>query len=240
MARGDHLYVSRGYGTYMHHGIDCGDGTVIHYKEGEAITRSSLAFFSRGEAIGIQAYGLETPSDRPDVVIKRAESRLGERDYHLIFNNCEHFAAWCKTGRHRSGQVDRAVGATLVGGVLLGGVVTPAIAAAAGLYGLSRLMDQANRAADPRQAGDYLAEALARLAVTREERQAELDRVLRAAYEWDCTARLAIDRGRDDLARAALERKYPLKKQAWALRDQLLEVEQLRREIQSRVPGLPS
>jgi hypothetical protein len=241
MARGDHLYVLRGYGAYTHHGIDCGDGTVIHYLEGESIARTSMAFFSRGEQVGVQVYGAADPSDRPDVVIKRAESRIGERDYHLVFNNCEHFVVWCKTGRHWSGQVDRAVGATLVGGVLLsGGFAAPAIAAAAGVYGLGRLMEQANRAPDSRQAGDYLAEALARLAVTRDERQGELDRVLRSAYEWDCTARLAIDRGRDDLARAALERKYPLKKQALALRDQLVEIEQLRREIQSKVPSLPS
>jgi Lecithin retinol acyltransferase len=248
MARGDHLYVLRGYGAYTHHGIDCGDGTVIHYKEGEAIARTSLAFFSRGEQVGVQVYGAADPSDsrserlcqRPDDVIKRAESRIGERDYNLVFNNCEHFVVWCKTGRHQSTQVDRAVGATLVGGVLLsGGFAAPAIAAAAGVYGLGRLMEQANRSADPRQAGDYLAEALGRLAVTRDERQGELDRVLRSAYEWDCTARLAIDRGRDDLARAALERKYPLKKQALALRDQLVEIEQLRREIQSKTPVLP-
>jgi hypothetical protein len=248
MARGDHLYVLRGYGAYTHHGIDCGDGTVIHYKEGEAIARTSMAFFSRGEQVGVQVYGAADPSDsrserlcqRPDDVIKRAESRIGERDYNLVFNNCEHFVLWCKTGRHQSAQVDRAVGATLVGGVLLsGGLAVPAIAAAAGVYGLGRLMDQANRAPDPRQAGDYLAQALGQLAVTRDERQGELDRVLRSAYEWDCTARLAIDRGRDDLARAALERKYPLKKRALELRDQLVEIEQLRRDIQARVPVLP-
>lgn len=240
MARGDHLYVLRGYGAYTHHGIDCGDGTVIHYKEGEAIARTSMAFFSRGEQIEVQVYGAADPSDRPDVVIKRAESRIGERDYHLVFNNCEHFVLWCKTGRHQSGQVDRAVGATLVGGVLLsGGLAVPAIAAAAGIYGLGRLMEQANRTSDPRQARDYLAQALGQLAMTRDEHQAELDRVLRSAYEWDCTARLAIDRGRDDLARAALERKYPLKKRALALRDQLVEIEQLRRDIQARVPVLP-
>jgi hypothetical protein len=244
MARGDHLYVSRGYGTYTHHGIDCGDGTVIHYKEGEAITRSSLPFFSRGEQISVRDYGLDCPSSNADTVIKRAESRIGERDYDLIFNNCEHFAVWCKTGQHHSDQVDRALGATVVGGVvggvLLGGVAAPAIAVAgAGMYGLQRLMDQANRSADPAQAQTYLAQALAQIEVTRAERQGELDRVLRSAYEWDCTARLAVDRGRDDLARAALERKYPLKKKALALRDQLVEIEQVRRDIQARVPVLP-
>jgi hypothetical protein len=33
---------------------------------------------------------------------------LGERDYDLLHNNCEHFAVWCKTGRPESSQV-RAV-----------------------------------------------------------------------------------------------------------------------------------
>jgi hypothetical protein len=36
-------------------------------------------------------------------------SRIGEQDYNLLFNNCEHFATWCKTGRHRSGQIDSAL-----------------------------------------------------------------------------------------------------------------------------------
>jgi hypothetical protein len=35
----------------------------------------------------------------------RARSRLGEDKYNLIFNNCEHFAVWCKTGISESSQV---------------------------------------------------------------------------------------------------------------------------------------
>ena len=31
MAKGDHLLVSRARGLYSHHGIDCGDDTIIHY-----------------------------------------------------------------------------------------------------------------------------------------------------------------------------------------------------------------
>jgi hypothetical protein len=38
-------------------------------------------------------------------VIARAQSRLGEVRYNLALNNCEHFATWCKTGHHVSGQV---------------------------------------------------------------------------------------------------------------------------------------
>ena len=38
--------------------------------------------------------------------IKRARSKLGEGGYNLAFNNCEHFAVWCKTGVKDSSQVD--------------------------------------------------------------------------------------------------------------------------------------
>lgn len=42
----------------------------------------------------------------PDETIRRAKSRLGETKYNLMMNNCEHYAIWCKTGLHESGQVD--------------------------------------------------------------------------------------------------------------------------------------
>ena len=42
----------------------------------------------------------------PDQTIRRAKSQLGERKYNLVFNNCEHYAIWCKTGLHKSHQVE--------------------------------------------------------------------------------------------------------------------------------------
>ena len=36
-------------------------------------------------------------------------SRIGEQNYNLLFNNCEHFATWCKTGRHHSAQVNSVI-----------------------------------------------------------------------------------------------------------------------------------
>ena len=33
----------------------------------------------------------------PEETVERAYSRLGEREYDLVSNNCEHFAIWCKT-----------------------------------------------------------------------------------------------------------------------------------------------
>ena len=48
----------------------------------------------------------------PEETVKRAESQLGkgeerEDKYNIIFNNCEHFALWCKTGVKESSQVQR-------------------------------------------------------------------------------------------------------------------------------------
>jgi len=47
----------------------------------------------------------------PKETIERAKSRLGEREYSLPFNNCEHFAIWCKTGLSKSEQVDSILSA---------------------------------------------------------------------------------------------------------------------------------
>ena len=38
--------------------------------------------------------------------VERAKSRIGETQYNLAFNNCEHFALWCKTGLKESSQVE--------------------------------------------------------------------------------------------------------------------------------------
>ncbi len=88
---------------FNHHGIDLGDGTVAHYLEGRAILRSPLNEFSQGQPLRVISYAEASPVG---VTLRRAMSRLGEQDYNLLFNNCEHFATWCKTGRHRSSQVD--------------------------------------------------------------------------------------------------------------------------------------
>jgi hypothetical protein len=50
-------------------------------------------------------------------------SRLGQGNYNLIFNSCQHFARWCAIGDHESEQV-RSVAATA------GTVITPLAATA--------------------------------------------------------------------------------------------------------------
>ena len=51
-------------------------------------------------------YKLYSPSE----TISRAKSRLGESNYNLLTNNCEHFAIWCKTGIEESHQVKALLG----------------------------------------------------------------------------------------------------------------------------------
>ena len=103
MAAADHLEVPRQHGLFKHHGIDLGDGTIAHYLEGREILRSPLAEFSQGQPLRVISHAEASPVG---VTLRRAMGRLGEQDYNLLFNNCEHFATWCKTGRHRSEQVD--------------------------------------------------------------------------------------------------------------------------------------
>ena len=106
MATADHLQVPRRHGLFNHHGIDLGDGTVAHYLEGREILRSPISEFSQGEVVSVMDHNDASPAG---VTVRRAMSRLGEQNYNLLFNNCEHFATWCKTGRHRSVQVDSVV-----------------------------------------------------------------------------------------------------------------------------------
>ena len=35
MSAADHVQVPRHHGLFMHHGIDLGDGTIVHYLEGK-------------------------------------------------------------------------------------------------------------------------------------------------------------------------------------------------------------
>ena len=113
-----HLQVPRQHGLFLHHGIDLGDGSVAHYLEGREILRSPLEQFSRGEPVCEVPYPAASCSP-VGVTLRRAMGRLGEQNYNLLFNNCEHFAHWCKTGRHRSAQVESWLPAAVFSGARL-------------------------------------------------------------------------------------------------------------------------
>ena len=118
--KGDHLRVD--HGPYYHEGVYSGGGCVVHYsepqigagKENAVIRETSLKEFAGGGRVSIDP---STPTTfSPDQIVQRARSRIGESDYHLLQNNCEHFVAWVRTGEATSDQVNRAV---LVGGAAL-------------------------------------------------------------------------------------------------------------------------
>ena len=104
---GDHIKAD--YGMYYHHGIYVGDGQVIAYSKenNKSVALTSLDEFAQGHAI-IKVEHDDAKFSR-DEVVDRAYSRLGEDDYNLVFNNCEHFANWCVTGNAKSDQVRETV-----------------------------------------------------------------------------------------------------------------------------------
>jgi lecithin:retinol acyltransferase len=105
-----HLVTPRA--LYTHHGIYIGNGRVIHYAGlARGLWRApvedvSLDCFARGRAIRIRRD--RRVFDRGEVV-ERARSRLGERSYRILTNNCEHFCAWALRGESRSWQVERFI-----------------------------------------------------------------------------------------------------------------------------------
>ena len=126
MSAADHLQAPRQHGLFLHHGIDLGDGSVAHYLEGREILRSLREDFSRGQPITAVDYP-EGSCSPTGVTLRRAMGRLGEQNYNLLFNNCEHFAHWCKTGRHRSSQVEDWLHTGSVGALALGQFVPAAL-----------------------------------------------------------------------------------------------------------------
>lgn len=76
---------------------------MIHYsgfhefgKKG-CISITSLSEFCDGEEAReySNANMLHRSKFTPNEIVCRAESRLGEDSYNLLFNNCEHFCNWC-------------------------------------------------------------------------------------------------------------------------------------------------
>ena len=142
MAAADHLRVPRQHGLFLHHGIDLGDGSVAHYLEGREILRSPLEEFSRGQDVSVVNHDQASPAG---VTLRRAMSRIGEQNYNLLFNNCEHFANWCKTGRHRSSQVEDWLHTGSLGALALGQLMPAALLTGLGLLLRKGLIDEASK-----------------------------------------------------------------------------------------------
>lgn len=196
MARGDQIYVIRPYvgleSVYEHHGIDCGDGTVIHYSKLETtptIRQTSWSQFTQMRPVQVKRY---ISSFIAEDVVRRAESRLGETQYSLLANNCEHFATWCKTGVSESRQLTRF------------GVSPTRMLP----EDLSKILGQAA----PEQRNNTaktLRRAFDNIAIAQNTIETQIDYHQRECDSWQQIARQSLRRGREDLARGALIRKRP-------------------------------
>jgi Lecithin retinol acyltransferase len=106
---GAHLATSRR--GYTHHGMYVGRGRVVHYSglsgfwQCGPVEEVSLARFTARHPVRIVDH--DRPMYSAVEIVGRARSRIGENDYRLLTNNCEHFCNGCLHGVSRSAQVER-------------------------------------------------------------------------------------------------------------------------------------
>jgi hypothetical protein len=83
MARGDHILVHRWGGLYSHHGIDCGDDSVIHLTAAglaaPSVRRDSLETFAEGGKVEVRNYDdFFKAASGADGAIQSASLNLGK------------------------------------------------------------------------------------------------------------------------------------------------------------------
>lgn len=104
---GDHLITPRT--CYFHHGIYVGNERVVHYSGLSkglnlgTVEDVTLNEFRQNRNFQVKPHPNCTFS--PQVIVQRAKSRLSEKEYNLVFNNCEHFVNWCIYNVSASEQV---------------------------------------------------------------------------------------------------------------------------------------
>ena len=127
---GDVLSVNRG--IYKHYGVYVGNDTVVRFSGGEGfelsakracIRKTSLENFRKNDEIQIETRCCESYSRKETVM--RALGAVGTEKgkYALPWNNCEHFANWCRYGEKRSSQVEQFVSKVGGLGLLAAGVL---------------------------------------------------------------------------------------------------------------------
>ena len=133
---GDHIYVKRRGRFYTHHGIYTGNGEVIHFtgsireKTDPTVHKTDLSAFLKGGTLQRHHYKERSSASK---TIGIAKEQLFGRNYSTLWNNCEHFATYCATGRRKSIQVRRVISGL--------GTVATGIA----IYAFTRMISSATR-----------------------------------------------------------------------------------------------
>jgi hypothetical protein len=97
---------------YRHYGIYAGEDKVIHYNKKSLwsvipaeIAETTMGQFAKGDNVTLCLFKGKRRIYSREETLLRAKSQIGKKGYNAVFNNCEHFARWCKTGRYESIQV---------------------------------------------------------------------------------------------------------------------------------------
>lgn len=98
LSPGDHIAIDRYFPVpYSHHGIFVGNGQVIHYVPPGIVKLTDLSTF-KDYSDGL-IYKIESiTSLTPEQICKLAYSKIGEKNYDYVMNNCETFSRWCRYG----------------------------------------------------------------------------------------------------------------------------------------------
>ena len=109
---GDHVYVKRSSRFYKHHGIYIGHGKVIHVsgsireKVHPEVRETDLSLFLKDGVPRRRLYEKRLPASE---TIRTAKKQLRNGGYSMVWNNCEHFATYCVTGKKKSLQVRKII-----------------------------------------------------------------------------------------------------------------------------------
>ena len=106
-------------GSIHHYGVYVSPDEVIqfglapalrpHQRDADVTVLSTdLASFRNGGSCETAVFTPEEAANHPTPAeaVATARSRMGEGGYHILYNNCEHFANECVTGKHYSEQVE--------------------------------------------------------------------------------------------------------------------------------------
>lgn len=101
---GDKL--SRPKGLFTHTGIYIGFGRVFHSTDKRGPHVSSLAEFADGKPVTVHP---ANDADRPTILARVRSELHHNRDYDLLFNNCQHTASRAAVGQASSEDLQAIV-----------------------------------------------------------------------------------------------------------------------------------
>ena len=106
-------------GTVHHYGIYVSDSEVIQFglapnarptvKDADIeVLSTDIDTFIQGQFLEVAAFDRKEKKANPTPAeaVAAARARMGERGYHILYNNCEQFAYECVTGKKYSEQVE--------------------------------------------------------------------------------------------------------------------------------------